>query len=179
MNYDNLKTQAQSLLNRVEAALDHDQPETFAFTIGVQIGAFRSRVRRELNSLVDKSKDERALLENLDNLCFYVETEMLQAMALTREHSMMLDHLHNVRQAATTMNVAISSRNHDSIGTFWTVGEGKGEKGQRDMVHVTRVIDGKLYGHKEIDKRGTVEWDQDGKCLTWNDSRWNLGERIR
>jgi hypothetical protein len=62
------------------------------------------------------------------------------------------------------------------VGVYWTVGM---EHGGRDMVHVTRVIDGRLIGHKEIDKRSTIEWDQYGKCLTFNDSRWNLGERIR
>jgi hypothetical protein len=173
--YENMKTQAESLKTRIEAALEDDQPETFAFTIGVQIGALRARVRREINSYVDRSAQERDLLQKLDDRCFYVESEMIEAMGLTREHSLMLDHLRNARQGAKLMVISLETYLSPSIGTFWTVGEDQ----NRDMVHITRVVDGKLVGYREIDKRGSIEWDQDGKCLTWNDSRWNLGERIR
>ena len=57
------------------------------------------------------SQKERSFLSGMDDCCFDIETAMIEAMALTREHSKMLDHLELARQKAHTMiNLALEMK---------------------------------------------------------------------
>ena len=99
----NIETQANSLVNRIVAAIEHPQPSTFAFTIGVQLGALRSRIRRVLNSYVEYPKGIRTSIGAMDDCCFDIETSMIDAMALTFEQTQQREHLELARQKATTI----------------------------------------------------------------------------